>query len=162
MSIRKGDRAHAFSLPAKPGEMVDVGAHIGREPVVLLFFPLAFSPVCTNEMCAMRDEWSAWEDLDAHVFGITADSPYVTAKFREELSIPFPILSDFNREVATKYGALHEDLKGMKRVPKRAVFVIGSDGKVKYDWVSDNPATLPNFAEVKAALGSGGRIASKA
>ena len=152
MAIRTGDTAPAFELPCKPGETVNVGAHIGSEPVVLLFFPLAFSPVCTDEMCAMRDDWAAWNALDARVFGLTADSPFITDKFRADLELPLPILSDFNRDVARSWGVLHEDLFGMRDVPKRACFVIAADGTVAYDWVSDDPGRMPELAAVRAAL----------
>jgi glutaredoxin-dependent peroxiredoxin len=152
VSIRTGDRAPGFTLPASPGQPVDVGAMIGNQPIVLLFFPLAFSSVCTKEMCAMRDGWGAWEDVDARVFGITADSPFVTDKFRSELEIPFPILSDFNREVARRYDVLHQELKGLKDVPKRAAFVIDAEGRVVYDWVSEDPSAMPDLAKVRAAL----------
>jgi len=159
MAIRTGDTAPGFELPHKAGETVDVGSHIGSEPVVLLFFPLAFSPVCSDEMCAMRDDWRRWNDLDATVFGITADSPFITEKFRQDLEIPFPILSDFNREVARPWGVLHDDLFGMRDVPKRAAFVIGPDGTVVYDWVSDDPSKMPDLDAVRSALESA-RVAS--
>jgi peroxiredoxin len=152
MSVRQGDRAPGFTLPARPGEKEDVGASIGRDKVVLLFFPLAFSPVCTDEMCGLRDGWDQWKSLDAKIFGISVDSPFVTAKFRDELKIPFPILSDFNREVARTYDVLHEELAGLQGVAKRAAFVIDTDGTVVYDWVSDDPKQMPDFDAVKAAV----------
>ena len=152
MSIRKGDQAVGFTLPSHPGGPVDVGAHIGSEPVVLLFFPLAFSSVCTDQMCRMRDDWSAWRSVGAQVYGISVDSPFVTDKFRTELEIPFPILSDFNRDVATQYGALHDDLHGLRGVTKRAAFVIDETGTVIYDWVSDDPKQLPDFEAIRAAV----------
>ncbi|MHC4413827.1 MAG: redoxin domain-containing protein [Planctomycetota bacterium] len=152
MAVQKGSPAPAFKLPCRPGEEVDVGACLGREKVVLLFFPLAFSPVCTEEMCHFRDHWGQWSSLDAKVFGISVDSPFVTEKFRAEMNIPFPILSDFNKEVAARYGALHEDLKGLKGVAKRAAFVIGPEGKVAYVWVSEDPRVQVPFAEVRSAV----------
>jgi len=152
VSIRSGDKAKGFTLPSKPGEPVNVGEHIGKEPVVLLFFPLSFSPVCTEEMCAMRDSWGEWEPLGAKVFGISVDSPFVTDKFRTELNIPFPILSDFNKEIASEYGALHEELVGLKGVPKRAAFVIDASGSVIYDWVSDDPKVMPDLDAVRNAI----------
>ncbi len=152
MVVQKGDSAPAIKLPAKFGEEVE--ARIGQGKVVLLFFPLAFSPVCTDEMCHFRDTWGDWEGLDAQVLGISVDSPFVTDHFRSEQNIPFPILSDFNKEVSSKYGVLYEDLKGLKGVAKRSAFVIGSDGKVAYAWVTEDPRVQVPFDEVKAALQS--------
>lgn len=152
MSIRSGDRAQGFTLPSRPGEPVDVAALIGREVVVLLFFPLAFSGVCTQEMCAMRDGWSAWEGLGARVFGVTVDSPFVVDRFRAETGAPFPILSDFNRDVARAWDVVHADLRGLRDVPKRAAFVVGRDGVVVYDWVSEDPGAMPDLDAVRAAV----------
>ncbi|MBX3372656.1 MAG: redoxin domain-containing protein [Phycisphaeraceae bacterium] len=152
MSVRIGDPAPPFSLPARPGDVVDVGAIIGREPLVMLFFPLAFSPVCTEEMCRMRDDWSAWSSLGVKVFGISVDSPFITDRFRNELSIPFPILSDFNRDVSTRYGALHEELLGLRGVSKRSAFVVGRDGRVRYAWVSEDPRAMPDFEAIRRAV----------
>lgn len=152
MALRIGDKVSPFSLPHKPKELVDVGQFVGKEPVVLLFFPFAFSGVCTKEMCHMRDTWSQWEKLGVKVFGITVDSPFVTDLFRTQNNVPFPILSDFNRDVAKKFDVLHADLMGLKDVTKRAVFVIGADGKIIYDWVSDDPSVFPDFEPVQNAL----------
>lgn len=152
MSVNKGDRAIEFKLPQKPKDEVDLAQYIGKQPVVLLFFPLAYSSVCTAEMCQMRDDWKQYESLGAKVFGISVDSPFVTDKFRQDEKIPFPILSDFNKDVSRKYGVLHEDLMGLKGVSKRSAFVIGKDGKVRYAWVSDNPGVQVKFDEIKEAL----------
>ncbi len=150
MAIQTGDVAPAITLPVRAKEMVEVP--IGREKVVLLFFPLAFSPVCTEEMCQIRDSWSEWEALDAKVLGISVDSPFVTDRFRTEEKIPFDILSDFNKDVSATYGVLHEELIGLKGVAKRSAFVIDADGKVTYAWVTDDPRVQVPFDEVKAAL----------
>jgi peroxiredoxin len=150
--IRKGDKATGFTLPAKPGETIDVGDHLGKDKIVLLFFPLAFSRVCTEEMCGIRDSWDEWKTLDAKLFGISVDSPFVTDRFRDEMNIPFPILSDFNKEVAAQYGVLHEELMGLKGVAKRAAFVLDKSGTVVYDWVSDDPSVMPDFDAIKTAL----------
>ena len=154
MSIRTGDTASGFSLPMRPGELVDVGELIGSEKVVLLFFPLAFSPVCTEEFCTIRDEWTAYENLGAKVFGISVDSPFVNAKFAEENSLPFPLLSDFNRDVSRMYDVLHEELVGLKDVSKRSAFVIDADGTVVYDSVSDDPRVQVDFDAIRKALAS--------
>jgi peroxiredoxin len=154
MSVQVREKAPTFALPEAPGQMVDVGDVIGTAPVVLLFFPLAFSPVCTTEFCTFRDGWSAWESLGARVFGISIDSPFVSAKFKESENLPFPLLSDFNKEVAAMYGALHEDLMGLKGVAKRAAFVINREGEITYAWVSDDPGVQVNFDEIRAAVES--------
>lgn len=152
MTIREGEAAPAFALPARPRERVDVGEHLGREKVVLLFFPLAFSSTCTAEVCRVRDDWESWRGLGARVFGITVDSPFVTDRFREAERLPFPVLSDFNREVAGRYGVLYDELLGLRGVPKRAVFVIGRDGRVAYRWVSENAGVEPPYEEVRDAV----------
>ena len=150
MALRKGDKAPPVKLPAKPGEVVE--ARIGRDKVVLLFFPFAFSSVCTEEMCQMRESWDDWEDLNAQVLGISVDSPFVTDRFRTAEKIPFPILSDFNKEVVQRYGVFHEDLKGLKGVAKRSAFVIGRDGKVVYAWSTEDPKVQVPFEEVRKAV----------
>jgi peroxiredoxin len=152
MPVKKGDRAIEFKLPQRPKDEVDLGQYIGKEKVVLLFFPLAFSGVCTAEMCAMRDSWKQYENLGAKVFGISVDSPFVTDKFRQSENIPFPILSDFNKDVSRSYGVLHDDLMGLKGVSKRSAFVIGTDGTVKYAWVTEGPKVQVDFEAIKAAL----------
>lgn len=150
--VQKGDKAPAFSLPNKPGEMTDVGAELGKNNIVLLFMPFAYSGVCTAEVCHMRDHFDQFKSLDAKVYGITVDSPFVTDKWRQDENIPFPILSDFNKEVATKYGVLHEQLKIFKGVAKRSAFVVGKDGKVKYAWVTEDPSQQVKFDEIAAAV----------
>ena len=154
MALSVGSSAPKFKLAAKVGEEVDVGASIGREKVVLLFFPLAFSSVCTEEMCHFRDDWSHWSKLGCKVFGISIDSPFVTDRFRSELNLPFPILSDFNKTVAASYDALHADLLGLKGVTKRAAYVVGSDGKIAYAWEAEIPKTQVDFTAIQAAVES--------
>lgn len=152
MTIRTGDAAPSFSLPAKPGVDVDLGEYIGSDVVVLVFYPLAFSSVCTAEMNALGGSWGEWAELGARVFGVSVDSPFVTERFRKVENVPFPLLSDFNRDVSTRYGVLYEDYFGLKGVAKRAVFVIDRDGRVVYDWVSEDSDLEPNYDEVAAAV----------
>ncbi len=152
MSLQPGTAAPTFVLPARPGENVDLGGSIGRKPVVLLFFPLAFSPVCSDEMCHFRDHWEQWKSLDAEIFAISVDSLFVTDKFRQELNLPFPVLSDFNKEVAQQYDVLYEDPFGMKGIARRSAYVIGADGTVKYAWEADDPGVQVNFEEIRAAV----------
>jgi peroxiredoxin len=150
--LAAGDQALEFALPAAPGEVVDVGARMGQRPVVLLFFPLAFSSVCTAELCAVRDDWKAWEPLEADVFGISADSPFVALRFREELGLPFPLLSDFNHRVASAYGVLYDDYFGLRGVSRRAAFVIGTDGRIAWAWVGERDDVLPDFDALRQAI----------
>ena len=152
MTVQTGSRAPTFRLPSAPGRIVDVGERIGDRPVVLLFFPLAFSSVCTTEMCAVRDDWPMWRGLDAEVFAISIDSPFVAEKFRASHELPFPVLSDFNRNVAREYGVLYEEFYGLNGVAKRAVFVIDLEGRVAYRWVTENADVQPDYEQVKAAV----------
>jgi peroxiredoxin len=154
MSLPVGSIAPSFKLPCKPGEEVDVGASLGREKVVILFFPLAYSSVCTEEMCHLRDHWSEWGSLGCKIFGVSIDSPFVTDKFRADLGVPFPILSDFNKTASASYDALHADLMGLKGVTKRAAYVVGSDGKITYAWEAEIPKTQVDFNAIKAAVAS--------
>lgn len=154
MSVIVGSKAPAFKLPAKPGQVVDVGAKLGHEKVVLLFFPLAFSSVCTTEMCTLRDDWSKWTALGCTIYAISVDSPFVTDKFRQELGIPFDVLSDFNKDVSRTYGALFEELMGLKGVGKRAAFVIDASGKVVYAKVNEEAGQQVDFAAIEEAVRS--------
>jgi peroxiredoxin len=152
MSVAVGSSAPAFKLPARPGHVVDVGADLGARKVVLLFFPLAYSPVCHAEMCTFRDDWSKWSSLGCTVYGISVDSPFVTAKFKEELKLPFELLSDFNKDVSRTYGALFEDLMDLRGVSKRAAFVIDASGKVVYAKVNAEAGQQVDFDAIKQAV----------
>ncbi len=152
MPLTVGSKAPVFTLSSQPGQPVDVGAIIGREMVVLLFIPLAFSPICTAEVCHFRDHWNHWASLGCKVFAISVDSPFTVAKFRELERIPFPVLSDFNKDVSRLYGALHEDLIGMKGVSKRSAFVIDAKGIVKYASISEDPRVQVDFTAIENAV----------
>lgn len=152
MPLQIGDRAPDFTLPARPKETVSLRDLIGSQPVVLLFFPLAYSSVCTAEICGVAEDYSAYRDLGANVVGISVDSPFVTQKFAEDCKAPFPILSDFNKEVIERYGVLREELAGLRGVSNRAAFVVDRDGVIAYAWMSENPADMPPFDEIKEAL----------
>ena len=154
MSLKVTDKAPAFTLPDAPGQMVDVGAAFGDGPVVLLFFPFAFSSVCTTEFCTIAGEWSDWTGLGAQVFGVSVDSAFVVQKFRESEQLPFSILSDFNKDVCRDYGVLHDDEFGQKGVSKRAAFVVDRSGAIAYAWVSDDAGVQVDFAAIKAAVES--------
>ncbi len=127
---------------------------IGTRKFVLLFMPLAFSPVCTAEVCTIRDRWTQLQPAGVSVFGITVDSPFATEKFRVLENLPFPILSDFNKDVSRMFGVLHEDLKGMKGLAKRSVFVVNSSGIVTYRWITETPSDQIDFVALESAVAS--------
>lgn len=147
-----GDRAPSFTLTRGDSRTTVRREDLGPGPIVLLFFPLAYSEVCTTEMCAVAEDYSAWRDLGATVVGISVDSPYVNARFAADCEAPFPILSDFNREASAAYGVLRETLGELRGVSERAAFVIDPAGDVTYRWVGEHPGKLPPFEEIKAAV----------
>lgn len=152
MAVKIGDAAPDFTLVATgPKEQVTLGELRGQ-PVVLLFYPFAFSPVCTDELCGVQSEWDLYSQLGAQVLGISVDSIYVQKAFAEANGIQFPLLTDFNKEVAPKYGAFYEQLGNWKGVAKRAAFIIDKDGKVAYTWISEDPKVKPDVNEVRQVL----------
>lgn len=157
MPIREGDPAPDFSLKSTAGdEPVELSRYRGRKNVVLLFFPLAWTSVCTSEMCSIRDSHDRYGELDAEVLGISVDSPFALAAWAKEEGFDFPLLSDFNREAARAYDVLYEDLMGLKGVAKRAAFVVDKEGVVRYAEVCPTPAQLPDFAKIEEALANAG------
>jgi peroxiredoxin len=121
--------------------------------VVLLFFPLAFSRVCTAELCGIRDEMAVYNDQDAVVFGISVDSLYTLAKFKEDQRLNFELLSDFNKEVSARYDSLYENFSyDMKGVSRRAAFVIDGEGIIRHKEILENPGTIPDFKAVQQVL----------
>ena len=123
--------------------------------VVLLFFPLAFTGVCTKELCSVRDNIGMYNGLDAEVFGISVDSLYSLKKFKEEQNQNFTLLSDFNKEASTLYGTIYETFSNdMKGVSKRSAFVIDKDGIVRYAEVLENAGDIPDFNAIQDCLES--------
>ncbi|MEN9599004.1 MAG: hypothetical protein RL596_1315 [Bacteroidota bacterium] len=153
MSIQVGSIAPDFNLFNTEKTQVSLHAQKGK-PVVLLFFPLAFSGVCTAELCNVRDNIAAYNATNAQVFGISIDSLFTLDKFKTEQNLNFPLLSDFNKEAATAYGVLYETFPafGMLGVSKRSVFVIDANGIVQYAEVCPTPGDLPNFEAIQATL----------
>jgi peroxiredoxin len=121
---------------------------------VLLFFPLAFTSVCTAELCNMRDNISLYGNLNAEIIGISVDSFYTLAKFKEEQNLNFKLLSDFNKEASKAFDVLYESFGPfeMKGVSKRAAFVIDKEGIVQYAEVCASPGDLPDFTGIQSAL----------
>lgn len=152
MALKVGDKAVPFRLPASTGDAVALEDFRGKQNVVLLFFPFAFSPVCTEEMCGIRDDMGRYQQLNAAVLGISVDSPFTLKAWAKAENLNFPLLSDFNKEVAPQYGAFYEQLKDFKGVAKRAAFVIDKEGIVRYAWVTDDPTVKPSFEEIQQVL----------
>lgn len=154
MSIKVGDKAPHFTLRASDLSEVRLDDYSGKN-VVILFFPLAFTGVCTAELCSVRDDLRLYNDLNADILGVSIDSPFVLAKFKEEQSYNFPLLSDFNKDVSRAYGCLYEEfVLGLKGVSKRSAFVVDGEGVIRYAEVLDNAGEQPNFDKIKETLNS--------
>jgi glutaredoxin-dependent peroxiredoxin len=152
MSLQKGDKAPDFKLYNSEKQEVSLSDFKGKN-VVVLFFPLAFTSVCTAELCEMRDNIGTYANLNAEVLGISVDSLFTLEKFKAEQQLPFNLLSDFNKETSAAYGSLYENfVLGMKGVSKRSAFVIDSEGTVQYAEVLESAGDVPNFEAVQAAL----------
>ncbi|MDG1100679.1 MAG: peroxiredoxin [Saprospiraceae bacterium] len=155
MPIKVGEKAPLFTLRNSATEEVSLSDYKEKN-LVVLFFPLAFTGVCTTELCEIRDSIAEYNNMNAEVMAISVDSPFTLAKFKEEQGYNFPLLSDFNKEVSRAYGSLYEDfVLDMKGVSKRSVFVVDKEGTIKYVEVLENAADIPNFEAVKDVLAGG-------
>ena len=155
MALKKGDRAPAFTLYDTEKKSRSLGEFLGKK-TVLVFYPGAFTGVCTKEMCTFRDSLATLGSLKAQIVGISVDSPFANKAFAAQNNLTFPLLSDFLREVSKSYGGLQEDFGGLKSytASKRAVFALDSGGIVQYTWVTDNPGNEPPYPEIEKALSS--------
>jgi glutaredoxin-dependent peroxiredoxin len=150
--LQIGDKAPLFTLRSSEKSQVNLKDYQGRN-VVLLFFPMAFTGVCTKELCEMRDSIGAYEKLNAQVLAISVDSVFTLDKWKQEQKFGFPLLSDFNKTVSKKYDSLYKDFVfEMKGVSKRAAFVIDPKGIIQYAEVLENAGEVPNFNAVKTIL----------
>jgi glutaredoxin-dependent peroxiredoxin len=152
MSITVGQAAPAFKLFSSDKKEVALADFQGRN-VVVLFFPLAFTSVCTAELCSVRDDIGAYNNLNAQVIGISVDTLFTLDRYKTEQNYNFPLLSDFNKEVSQQYGALYETFGfGMKGVSKRAAFVVDKNGIVQYAEVLESAGNIPDFIAIKEIL----------
>lgn len=151
MSLQVGDQAPDFKLKNTELKEVSLSDFKGKK-VVLHFFPLAFTGVCTTQLCTMRDNFGYYDGLNAQVLGVSVDSPFTLAKFKAEQAYQFPLLSDFNKETAAAYGALYQDFLGLKGIAKRSAFVIDEEGKVIYAEVLEDAGNLPDFAAINKVV----------
>ncbi len=148
-----GERAPEFELPDADMKMHRLSDYRGKK-TILAFFPAAESPVCTAEMCALRDSLDQLRDLGANVIGISVDGPFANKFFIQNRHLNFPVLSDYKRDVIKRYGIVMKNLGPLEDydAAKRSVFILDSSGSVVYRWVSDNPLVEPNYDEIKEAL----------
>ena len=152
MKIEAGQKAPSFTLHDSDKKKVSLEDYRGKN-VVLLFFPAAFTGVCTKELCQARDEMSFYNDVNAEVLGISVDLPFALGKFKELNNYSFSLLSDFNKEASEAYDVLcSEWILGLKGVSKRSVFIIDKDGIIRHKEVLENAGDYPDFEAVKKVL----------
>ncbi|MFB0945254.1 MAG: redoxin domain-containing protein, partial [Spirosomataceae bacterium] len=150
--LKVGDKAPNFTLINTETKEVSLSDYKDKN-VVLLFFPLAFTGVCTTELCEMRDNIVTYSDLDAEIVAVSVDSPFTLAKFKEEQKLPFPLLSDFNKTTSEAYDSIYEDfVLGMKGVSKRSAFVIDKAGVIQHAEVLADAGKIPDFKAVQSVL----------
>jgi peroxiredoxin len=147
MPVDVGTAAPDFTLMDQDRQPVTLSAQRGR-PVVLAFFPAAFSSVCTKELCTFRDQIARLNEARAAVYGISVDSFFALKAFRDDQRLTFPLLSDFNKEVIRQWGVFNEDMIGLKGIAKRAVFVIDAQGVVRHREVLEDARLEPDYAKV--------------
>ena len=151
MAATVGSKAPDFTLMNENREPVTLSSQKGH-PVVLAFFPAAFSGVCTKELCTFRDSMAKLNNAKAQVYGISVDTFFTLAAFKKDQNLNFPLLSDFNKEVIQAYGAFNPDMIGLKGIAKRATFVIDKDGVVRHMDVQDDARNEPNYDAVFSTL----------
>ena len=151
--VKVGDKAPSFTLPDTNLKQRNLEEFLGQK-TVLAFFVSAFTATCTKEACTFRDSMARLIDVDAQIVGISVNDPFSNKAFAEKNRLPFPILSDHNREVIRKYGLESPDFAGLSGyvVAKRSIFILDQQGIILYMWVSDKPEVEPNYAEILKAL----------
>ncbi len=152
MKIEIGQAAPDFSLFDSEKNKITLSENKGQ-PVLLLFFPLAFTSVCTKELCSVRDNIAWYNTINAKVFGISVDALQTLAKFKEDQQLNFTLLSDFNKDVSRAYDSIYEMFGyNMKGVSKRSAFVIDKEGVVQYAEVLENAGEVPDFKQIQQVL----------
>lgn len=152
MNVQISKQAPDFKLFNTDKKAITLSESKGKN-VVLLFFPLAFTSTCTEELCSTRDDLSFYNNANAVVYGISVDSVFVLKKFKEALDLNFDLLSDFNKEVSEAYDSLYKQfILGMKGVGKRSAFVIDKNGIVQYAEVLEDAGKVPDFLAIKSCL----------
>jgi peroxiredoxin len=152
MPIETGQQAPDFTLFDSEKKQVTL-SDLKGQPVLLLFFPLAFTCTCTKELCSVRDNIALYNNVNAKVFGISVDALHTLAKYKEEQQLNFTLLSDFNKEASLSYDSIYEMFGyNMKGVSKRSAFVIDKEGIVRYAEVLENAGDIPDFEKIEAVI----------
>jgi peroxiredoxin len=152
MNLQLGLPAPAFTLFDSEKKKVSLSDYKGKQ-VLILFFPLAFTSVCTKELCHVRDNISIYNNLEIQTIAISVDSLYALAQYKKAENLNFTLLSDFNKEVSSLYGSLYENFSyGMRGVSKRSAFLIDTEGVIKYIEVLEDAGLVPDFQQIKALI----------
>ncbi len=152
MALQVGDKAPDFKLFSSELKEVSLQDYKGKK-LVIQFFPMAFTGTCTEQLCTMRDSFGYYTGMNAEVVGVSVDSPFTLAKFKEEQFYQFPLLSDFNKETSPSYGAFYDEFVfNLKGVSKRAAFVVNEEGMISYAEVLENAGDLPDFDAIKKVV----------
>jgi peroxiredoxin len=153
MTVKVGDKAPDFTLPDVDMKPRSLKEFLGNK-IVLAFFVGAFTSVCTKEMCTFRDSMTRLTNLKAQVIGIAVSDPFSNKAFAEKNMLPFPILSDYKREIVRIYGIELPDFAGLKgySTAKRSILILDKNGTVRYVWVTDDPKVEPNYSEIEGFL----------
>ena len=152
MKIGIGDKAPEFSLYNSEKNKVSLADYKGKN-VLLLFFPQAFTSVCTKELCGIRDNIALYNNMNAVVFGISVDSVFTLKKFKEDQGYNFDLLSDFNKEVSNAYDTIYQEWKlEMRGVSKRSAFLIDKEGVIRYAEILENASDVPDIAAIEKTL----------
>ena len=152
MALDLGSRAPDFTLMNQDRQPVTLSGALAKGPVVLAFFPAAFSSTCQAEMCTFRDSLAELSAVKAQVLGVSTDTFFALKAWGDQHRFGFPLLSDFNKEVIRKYDVVNPDMIGLKDIAKRAVFVIDPAGIVRHKEVVEDARNEPDYGKVRSAL----------
>jgi peroxiredoxin len=153
MAADVGTHAPDFTLPNQDRQPVTLSAELVKSPVVLAFFPAAFSSVCTKELCTFKEAGGPLNALSrAKVLGISVDTPFALKAFSEAQKLNFPLLSDFNKNTIRAYDVVNPEMVGLQNIAKRAVVLISQDGMVRYKEVLDDARNEPSYEALNAAI----------
>lgn len=150
--MKVGEKAPNFTLKNSHGEDVSLKSLVETGKVLILFFPLAYSSVCTEEMCSTRDNMKLYNSLNTNVVGISVDSFFTLKEFKRSNNLNFSLLSDFNKEVSRQFNSIYDDFFGMKGVSKRSAFIVNKELVIEYAEINEDAGKQPNFKAIQEAL----------